>query len=280
MKRFIVWILTLLLLTGCAGALIQGIMAYKDEATVAERFGDTDYAAIGIEPETWRMLLEEAGRDDALVEILEHIEVYTEPLVKLAVTNKHARDYVRAWWQNTDTDGKLQPEDIKLSAQDGVQLFTQWDARWGYGLYGGSPMGITGCGPTCLSMVAVALTGNTQLNPLYIARMAEQSGYYVEGSGSSWDLMRAGSTSLGLSWREVPLSEWDMRSALDNGELIICSMLPGDFTTSGHFIVLDGWSDSGFSVKDPNSIERSERRWSYDELAGQTAVIWAYSAAG
>ena len=53
-------------------------------------------------------------------------------------------------------------------------------------------------------------------------------------------------------------------------------MLPGDFTTSGHFIVIDGYDSTGFTVKDPNSAERS-RSWSYDRLAGQIAVIWAYS---
>ena len=41
-------------------------------------------------------------------------------------------------------------------------------------------------------------------------------------------------------------------------------MLPGDFTTSGHFIVIYGHNFLGFKVYDPNSIERSERTWSYD----------------
>ena len=57
-------------------------------------------------------------------------------------------------------------------------------------------------------------------------------------------------------------------------------MMPGDFTASGHFIVLDGVREGGFTVKDPNSPQRSGRIWSYSELEDQIAVMWAYSLAG
>ena len=101
----------------------------------------------------------------------------------------------------------------------------------------------------------------------------------MPGSGSSWDLMRSGAEKLGLTWREVPLNEGEMAAALGGGEVIICSMLPGDFTKTGHFIVIDGYENGAFTVKDPNSSENSIKMWSYDELMPQLAVIWAYSAA-
>ena len=276
MRRFFITVLTLILLIGAVGAFIQGVITAADEPTVRERFGKTDIAQYDIGPESWEALLEAAERDERLISILEHIEVYSEDMVKLAVTNEDARDFAADYWQHTDC--QTDPTQITLTAQSGgVPLLTQWDSRWGYDLYGGSPMGLTGCGPTCLSMVAVALTGDTRLNPLYVAHLAEENGWYVSGSGSSWDLMRAGASELGLNWRELGLSEENMRAALGAGEFIICSMLPGDFTTSGHFIVIDGCTDGGFSLKDPNSLQRSARLWSYDELAGQIAVLWAYS---
>ena len=43
-------------------------------------------------------------------------------------------------------------------------LFLQWDPRWGYTEYGeDSFLGLSGCGPTCLSMVLYYLTGDKSL---------------------------------------------------------------------------------------------------------------------
>ena len=39
--------------------------------------------------------------------------------------------------------------------------------------------------------------------------------------------------------------------ALENGEPVICSMRPGDFTTKGHFIVLVGMEDGKIRVQCP-----------------------------
>lgn len=287
MKKLLM-IITLVLIIVIAGitGVFDNTLAYIDspgigrEKTVREQFSDLDYEALGIEAELWEALLDEAEKDDRLVMVLENIELYPGDMIKLSVINPEARDFVSNYPGYINSDNS--PSDIKLDDSEitgGLQLLTQWDKRWGYDSYGGKQLGITGCGPTCLSMVALALTGDTSQNPLAVARMAENSGYYVEGSGSSWDLMRDGAVSLGLTWREIGLSEDLMREVLSTGEYIICSVLPGDFTTSGHFIILDGYENGEFTIKDPNSPMLSERGWSYDELAPQLAAMWAYSAA-
>jgi predicted double-glycine peptidase len=56
-------------------------------------------------------------------------------------------------------------------------------------------------------------------------------------------------------------------------------MGPGDFTTTGHYIVLTGYEDGEFTVNDPNSIQRSGERWSYDRISGQIRNLWAMSKA-
>ena len=68
-----------------------------------------------------------------------------------------------------------------------------------------------------------------------------------------------------------------MKSRLDSGAVLVLSMLPGDFTDDGHFIIIDKYDAAGFSVLDPNSPERSAR-WSYERLSGQIANLWALSA--
>ena len=54
-------------------------------------------------------------------------------------------------------------------------------------------------------------------------------------------------------------------------------MGPGDFTTTGHFIVLTGVDSNGdIIVHDPNSIKRSKKRWSIDDIMKQTKNLWSY----
>ena len=156
-----------------------------------------------------------------------------------------------------------------------VPLFFQWDERWGTTIYGSDVMEVTGCGPTCLSMVLVHLLQDATYTPRYVADFAEDNKYYAKGSGSKWALIAEGGEILGLDVTELPLDENRMKKNLELGNPVICIMGPGDFTTTGHFIVLTGVKDDKFVVNDPNSRENSERLWSYDEIQGQIKNLWA-----
>ena len=156
-----------------------------------------------------------------------------------------------------------------------VPLFFQWDERWGTTIYGSDVMEVTGCGPTCLSMVLVHLLQDATFTPRYVADFAEDNRYYAKGSGSKWALISEGGETLGLDVTELPLDENRMKKNLELGNPIICIMGPGDFTTAGHFIVLTGVKENKFVVNDPNSKENSERLWGYDEISGQIKNLWA-----
>lgn len=155
-------------------------------------------------------------------------------------------------------------------------LLLQWDKRWGYVPYGKNNIGIAGCGPTCLSMVVLALTGNEEATPDAIAAYSLENGYYVNGEGTSWSLMTEGAEDFNLQAWEVSLDERTMKEYLDRGNPIICAMRKGDFTTSGHFIVIYGYNEEGFWVNDPNSVIRSEKQWDFDTLKIQIRNMWAY----
>ena len=158
---------------------------------------------------------------------------------------------------------------------DTVPLFFQWDERWGNTIYGSDVMEVTGCGPTCLSMVLVHLLQDATYTPRYVADFAEDNEYYAKGSGSKWALISEGGEILGLDITELPLDENRMKKNLELGNPVICIMGPGDFTTTGHFIVLTGIKEDKFVVNDPNSRENSERLWSYEEIQGQIKNLWA-----
>ena len=165
------------------------------------------------------------------------------------------------------------------SAENGIPRFQQWDERWGYLTYGNDNIGINGCGPTCLSMVYVYFTHDLNGTPREIASYCEKNGYYTE-NGTSWSLWTEGLPALGLSGKELPLVENSMKTALDQGKLIVCSMRPGDFTTSGHYILLYDYDDTGFCVKDPNRVSNSSRTWDYDTLSPQIKNLWTISPTG
>lgn len=157
-----------------------------------------------------------------------------------------------------------------------MPLLMQWDERWGYYQYGDNVMGLTGCGPTCLSMVASYLLGDADLTPLYMADYSLRNGYCVEGFGSSWELMSEGAEDLGLGVCEVPLSENVVKQYLESGNPIICIVGEGDFTDNGHFIVFKGWKDGKILINDSNSREKTEKLWSFEDIKYQIKNMWAY----
>ena len=139
----------------------------------------------------------------------------------------------------------LQAVDLKdYRIQNHIPVYFQWSEVWGYASYGSENIGMGGCGPTSLSMVATGLTGNTSFTPKYVADMSVNMGYYVDGVGTDWTLMTAGASELGIN--SAQLTNWSedtLKSELSAGHPIICSMGPGDFTNQGHFIVLSGLTE-------------------------------------
>lgn len=160
-----------------------------------------------------------------------------------------------------------------------VPLLLQTDPAWADEAFAGSDIKTAGCGPTCMSMVYVALTGGTDKDPAAMARLCEEGGY-VDSGMTSWLFMTDGAREARLEAEELPADASAVAAALDEGRPIIASMRPGDFTTEGHFIVLCGQDESGnLMVRDPNSTERSKQTWSMETVLSQCANLWAYGAA-
>ena len=66
-------------------------------------------------------------------------------------------------------------------------------------------------------------------------------------------------------------------AALEDGKPVILALGPGDFTTTGHYVVLTGVEQGLFHLNDPNSAVRSKMLWSYEQLEKQIRNIWAVS---
>lgn len=203
---------------------------------------------------------------------------YPDSLLQLLERNPETLQFVYDYPWAKDEEANIDLSDELSKGK--IPLFLQWDERWGYQQYGSDMMAITGCGPTCLSMILCALTGDADWSPLKVAQYSEENGYYVEGTGTAWALMSQGAAALGLTADELSLSDGGIRAQLEAGHPIICSMGPGDFTVSGHFIVLSALNKDGtIQIRDPNSPKNSEKDWELQRLMNQMQNLWAYTAA-
>lgn len=195
---------------------------------------------------------------------------YPESLIELLERNPETEEFVLNYPFRQEQEIDLSDYDLS----EGVPLFMQWDTRWGYIEYGSDVAGLTGCGPTCLAMAGYYVTGDEKFSPDRMYAFSEDNGYYAKGYGSSWTLISEGGVRLGLDVTEIPLVEKRITDNLEVGNPIICSMGPGDFTDSGHYIVLVGYEDGFIRVNDPNSYENSEKLWTYEEIEDQIRNLW------
>ena len=200
------------------------------------------------------------------------LDAWPDSLIELLEKNPDAEDFVLNYPIKKDLIYEIDLREYINNSN--VPLLLQWDERWGYTKYGDNIMGLSGCGPTCLSMVCIYLLNDPQYTPRYIAEFAEQYGYCVPGNGSAWTLISEGGKELGLDVIEIPLDEDRIIRNLEVGNPIICIMGPGDFTTSGHYIVMTGYVDGKIKVNDPNSPTKSEKLWDYDEIKDQIRNLW------
>lgn len=196
---------------------------------------------------------------------------YPASLIELLERNPETEEFVL----NYPFRDSVEVTKVEADLSEGVPLFMQWDRRWGYIKYGSDVAGITGCGPNCLAMAGYYVTGGDErFLPDQMYAFASENGYYAAGHGSSWTLISEGGVKLGLDVTEIPLVKKRMMDNLEVGNPIICSMRAGDFTTTGHYIVLVGAEDGMFRVNDPNSHANSEKLWSYEQIEGQIRNLW------
>ena len=207
--------------------------------------------------------------------IYDHMDQYPEALLNNLCCNPNMLDFALGYQENYDTTSGT----LEASELDGIPLFIQWDKRWGYDAYGNDVIGLSGCGPTCLSMIVIGLTKNQEATPDKLADYATEHGYYEQNSGTKWSFMDEVAAVYGVLGYYIYLSKDNMQEELSQGHPLVCAMRSGDFTSQGHFIVIAGMEGDKFRVHDPNSIERSQQLWDYDTLQYQISAIWAFKVA-
>lgn len=228
---------------------------------------------VSLDPDIENKLALLADTDKEIAEIYADKDSYPVEVLTGLANNPELKEFVKGYLTNDSTvKAGLNEEEL---SQD-FPLLLQWDSRWGYAPYGKTNIGIAGCGPTCMAMVIFSLTRDADATPNALAAYSIKNGYYSQGAGTAWLFMTNAAEAYGLHAKELGLDEAVMKSYLDLGCPIICAMRPGDFTTTGHFIMIYGYDDDGFLINDPNSRERSSRHWDFDTLHYQIKNLWGY----
>ena len=206
-----------------------------------------------------RNAAEAAAQEDAAAE-KKRLAAQTVKPSKLGITAAPASTPKSAWQQGT------------------MPHLYQTDPAWANKPYGGGTVSANACGPTCMTMVYVYLTGKTDYDPGSMSAFADANNYAPTGA-TEWAFMTEGATMLGLTGTNINPTRTNIAAALQAGQPVIASVHAGDFTTTGHYIVLKSIDERGMvEVYDPNSPQNSARRWDIQQVLLQTDNAWAYSA--
>lgn len=213
--------------------------------------------------------------DERYQQVLDNQEAYPDSVLKLCAQNEETLNFVLDYPEKKDLPASNTVGEVTLGQ---VPLLLQWDRRWGYASYGNDGIvAVSGCGPTCISMVVCALTGRNDITPATVAAYSEANGFLTADRDTTWDLMTFGCETYGIVGIEIGLDETVMADQLAAGHPIIASVGAGDFTVSGHFIVIAAYNGEAFQVNDPNSIANSQVTWTFERLQYQIRNLWAYS---
>lgn len=168
--------------------------------------------------------------------------------------------------------------------------YKQTDKRWkntDYSAKGESTtIGKSGCGPTSAAMLIETLTGKT-FTPEDACAWALSHGYKAPNSGTYYSYFEPQFAAFGLSCKRLNTSNIygnpnadiheEAIKLLKQGYYLIACMGKGNWTSSGHYIVV-WWVDDVFYINDPASSKTIRLRGDPYTFRSQVKYYWAVDA--
>lgn len=199
-------------------------------------------------------------------------------LLELALREPDAIAYVAGYAEKNAPKGASAYGD---SASKGYypKLFN-WDTRWGYVTYGDGPMGLTGSGPTALSMAYIGLTGKTDQTPDALAKKATENEGIDKVYDTTPEFMVNTAEELGLEVEELSASSENMSENLQSGTAILVQLRERSLTDEAHWALAVGRNlDGSINLYDPTSSAVSEHPWDPNTIASGADVFYALKLA-
>lgn len=169
--------------------------------------------------------------------------------------------------------------------------YLQIDPRWAKKDYSAkgekTTIGASGCGPTAMAMV-LATWADKSVTPATECAWALAHGYKAPRQGTYYGYFKPAAARYGLNCRMLNgasiygnskshLHE-QARKALDAGGLVIACMGKGNWTSSGHYVLV--WKIEGDTIyiNDPASTVDRRTRGSYALFRQQVKYYWTIDA--
>jgi ABC-type bacteriocin/lantibiotic exporter with double-glycine peptidase domain len=116
-------------------------------------------------------------------------------------------------------------------------------------------IGYSGCGITCMAMILKTYGYN--ITPPDTAKLAIDMHDRSANQGTEWEYFPHIAKKYNLEFSQTDSTKVAVK-AIKNNALVVCSMSPGYFTKSGHFILAWGIAENGdILVNDPNSTTKN-----------------------
>ncbi len=169
--------------------------------------------------------------------------------------------------------------------------YLQTDPRWAKKDYSAkgekTTIGASGCGPTAMAMV-LATWADPAVTPETECAWALSHGYKAPNQGTYYGYFRPAAMRCGLLCRQLNSASIygnaksslhaKAKEALDTGGLVIACMGPGNWTRSGHYVLV--WKIDGDTIyiNDPASTKAGRTRGSYALFRQQVKYYWVIDA--
>ena len=165
--------------------------------------------------------------------------------------------------------------------------YLQTDPRWGSLDYSApgekTTIAASGCGPTAMAMV-LATWADPSVTPKTECAWALAHGYkaprqgtyygYFEPAGARYGLRVTRLNYTSLYGKSTSAYHAQVKDALDRGELVIACMGPGNWTSSGHYVLVYGIQGDTIYINDPASTKAARTKGSWSLFRQQVKYYW------
>ena len=168
--------------------------------------------------------------------------------------------------------------------------YKQGDSKWGDVLYAvdgeSSTIKSAGCGPTAMADIIASLV-SPYVDPLTLASWSRMHGYKVYKSGTSYSFPVAVAQAYGVSCVRLNLSNVYGKpnnnvhnvalEQLKSGNWLLACMGKGNWTSSGHYIIIYGYDEKTglVHINDPASNKANRACNTFALLRKQVKYYWA-----
>lgn len=165
--------------------------------------------------------------------------------------------------------------------------YLQTDPRWRYNDYSTAgektTIGASGCGPTAMAMV-LATWADPKVNPATECAWALAHGFKAPHRGTYYGYFVPAGARYGLKVRQInavniygnskSAHHETARKAIEAGHLVIACMGKGNWTSSGHYVLVWEIQGNTIYINDPASTKKSRTQGDYSLFKKQVKYYW------